>query len=412
MFLLGIRRKMAFLRIFAVVFLVVAVMAVGDARAIDLLGDKLAIHGFASQGYLDSTGNNYLTASRNGTFQLNEFGLTLTSRLTDKFHLGAQFLSRDYGTVGNNEVRLDWALADYRFHDLLGVRIGKIKRPMGFYNEERDSDFLRPMVFLPQSIYDETRRDMLIACIGGGVYGNVPAGILGDFDYQFFRGWFDFPDDSTIARATRVSAQNVASRKNLGAVTDLDMDNKYVVGAQVIFNTSIDGLRGAVSWQRGHHELILNDGALPPGDLAIRGKYVYSLEYVNGPLTLAGEYAETDREQKLFGISTVDGRTQEWYVMGTWAFNEQLSLSLLYDVFYSDKHDRDGTYFTRQGKPDYMAWRKDFGAGVRFDINPSWTVKAEWHEVDGAALYLELYNSPLDTKRRWGYGVVKVSYNF
>lgn len=399
-------------RMCSIVMIAVWAMVAGEARAYDLLGDKLALHGFASVGYLDSTGNNFLADSRDGTFQLNEIGLTLTSRLTDRFHLGAQFLSRDYGDVGDNEVRLDWALADYRFHDLIGARVGKIKRPMGLYNEERDSDFLRPMVFLPQSIYDETRRDMLIACVGGGLYGNLPAGLLGDFDYQFFRGWFDFPDDSTIARATRASAQNLAVRKGLGTVSDVTMDNKYVVGAQAIFNTSIDGLRAAISWQRGRHDLTMNGGALPPGELAIRGKYVYSLEYVNGPLTLASEYAETDREQRLFGQLNVDGRTQEWYVMGTFAFNEYVSLSLLYDVFYNDKHDHDGRFYTRQGKPDYLAWRKDFGAGVRVDLNPSWTVKAEWHQVDGAALYLELYNSPQDLKRRWGYGVVKVSYNF
>lgn len=403
---------MSIVRFFCAALAAVTVAVAGDARALDLLGEKLALHGFASQGYLDSTGNNFLTDTRDGTFQLNEFGLTLTSRLSDHLHLGAQLLSRDYGDVGDNEIRLDWALADYRFHDLIGVRVGKIKRPMGLYNEGRDSDFLRPMIFLPQSIYDETRRDMLIACIGGGLYGNVPAGPLGDFDYQVFRGWFDFPDDSVIARATRASAQTLAIRKGFGTVTDVTMDNKYVVGAQLILNTSIDGLRAAVSWQRGRHDLTLNGGALPPGELAIRGKYVYSLEYVNGPLTLASEYAETDREQRLFGQLTMDGRTQEWYVMGTWAFSEQVSLSLLYDVFYNDKHDHDGKAYLRQGRPDYLGWRKDFGAGIRFDINPSWTVKAEWHQVDGAAQYLELYNSPQDLKRRWAYGAVKVSYNF
>ncbi len=128
-----------------------------------LSGHARAIHGFLSQGYINSVGNNFFADSKDGTFQINEVGLTIASQVKDQLRLGLQVFPRDLGRDGNNELRLDWGYADYHHADWLGVRLGKIKRPMGLYNEERDSDFLRPMAFLPQSIYDEVRRDMLVA---------------------------------------------------------------------------------------------------------------------------------------------------------------------------------------------------------------------------------------------------------
>jgi hypothetical protein len=48
---------------------------------------------------------------------------------------------------------------------------------------------------------------------------------------------------------------------------------------------------------------------------------------------------------------------------------------------------------------------------MRYDINENWTLKGEWHTVDGTALLLEFFN-PDGTERYWQYGAVKVSYNF
>ncbi len=44
-----------------------------------------------------------------------------------KLRVGVQFLSRDLGETGNNEVEVDWAYGDYRFRNWLGIRAGKMK---------------------------------------------------------------------------------------------------------------------------------------------------------------------------------------------------------------------------------------------------------------------------------------------
>ena len=84
-----------------------------------------------------------------------------------------QLFSRDLGDAANNKINLDWAYADYRQWDWLGLRIGRVKLPIGLYNETRDMDMLRTCIVLPQGIYNELERDNLIALNGMGLYGHV-----------------------------------------------------------------------------------------------------------------------------------------------------------------------------------------------------------------------------------------------
>ena len=113
--------------------------------------EDVDIHGFISQGYLKTTRNNYIADSTDGTFQFNEMGLNFTTRPMDKLIIGAQFFARDFGSVGNDQIQIDYALADYRFTDYFGVRAGKLKNPMGLYSEYRDIDMLRTCIILPQA---------------------------------------------------------------------------------------------------------------------------------------------------------------------------------------------------------------------------------------------------------------------
>ena len=133
---------------------------------------KIDIHGYISQGYLISNRNNFLANTENGTFHFNELGINFSTELTEKIRLGIQFAARDLGDSGNDKVIIDWAYADYQWRDWLGLRLGKIKMPVGFYNKTRDIDMLRTFILLPQGIYLENYRD---ACTSV----NTPASSIG-----------------------------------------------------------------------------------------------------------------------------------------------------------------------------------------------------------------------------------------
>src|SRR5689334_11676832 len=86
-----------------------------------LAGRPVQVHSFASQGFVYSNVNNYLSMhTADGSFSLTDFGFNISTPLTDKFRVGAQFYDRNVGHLGNWHPEVDWAVADYRFKDWLG----------------------------------------------------------------------------------------------------------------------------------------------------------------------------------------------------------------------------------------------------------------------------------------------------
>jgi len=416
------------------------------------------INGFISQGYLNSQENNVFGDTKGGTTQFNELGLTFNTQLNDKLRAGAQILSRDLGDVGNNELTLDWGFADYHYRDALGLRLGKVKLPMGLYNEGRDSDFLRNMVFLPQSIYDETKRDLLVAYQGAGLYGNLSAGPLGDLDYHGFYGTISFTDDSLLNDALSQNG-TFTLRSNLGPVLvpaytpdfgggpagqalaqqyvqninleDLEIQNDYIGGLSL--NTALDGLRMGASYLTVKNDLSFTTNvSIDPtidaseafqvfrtedwtGSLENTSTMVGSLEYMFSDFVFSYEYAETKREQTFISYEGQNATSQSYYAMLSYMMTDKLSLSVLYDVYYSDKDDKDGSDFVA-GNPaqrkDFMTWRKDLGIGIRYDVNRNWTLKAEVHDVNGTGLFMTVVNDPAELKEDWSYLALKASFNF
>jgi hypothetical protein len=128
--------------------------------------------------------------------------------------------------------------------------------------------------------------------------------------------------------------------------------------------------------------------------------------------TLATEYGELSTKIAAFDLPFYleDQTNQTFYVMLSYMITNRLTLTGLYDLFYDNKKDKKGNSFVAMGLPDHMAWRKDFGACLRYDVNPHWTLKAEFHTIDGSGLYIQLYNA--DFYRKWNYFIFKTSFSF
>ncbi len=373
--------------------------------AIDL-GEKVQVHGFLTQGYLDSNDNNFLGNTEKGTFDFREVGLNVNAQITDKFRLGGQALYCHFTESSNGNLRADWLVADYHFSDPFGVRLGKIKMAMGLYNMERDSDFLRPLIFLPQSIYDETRRDSWQAHWGGEVYGNLFLGPWGNVDYQLFGGQIEYDNDSLATLAASAIVDRYNAIYSLGLSTDnLSRDNKYVYGGALFINPPLEGLRGGLTFLALEDESLIH--SVQVSSLRVKSKIVASLEYSWQKFNVAAEYSETDRKQQQFCETTLDGRSRAWYVLLSYSPIEDLTLSLLYDEYYRLIRNRHEEVGTRNLYP----WRKDLAAALRYDMSENWTFKAEWHTLDGTAFYMSYFN-PEGAERYWQYGALKLTFNF
>src|SRR5262245_6462658 len=110
----------------------------------------IAIHGFASQGYLHSSDNRLFSAPTDqGTFAFTDEAVNVTWQGSPRLRIGAQIFARDLGSQGNHRPTFDWALGDYRWRDWLGVRAGRLKLPMGLYSTVIDADAARPEILQP-----------------------------------------------------------------------------------------------------------------------------------------------------------------------------------------------------------------------------------------------------------------------
>lgn len=428
--------------------------------------DNLRINGFLSQAYILSTGNDFLVSdSKDGSLELNEAGLAISSQVSPKLRIGMQIFGRDFGDFGDNSVNIDWAFADYRYRDFLGLRFGKVKMPFGLYNDGRDTDFLRPTVFLPQSVYDEHYRPYYLAYQGAGIYGNVPLGtVLGSLDYNLYYGSQNLDRDELIMNVTNgfsnklikyagysliqnliengVPASVASNAVTINETSYTDAKTTSMYGGTFFLNTPF-GLRTGFSYlQLGldffskETPLIVDLDSINPEnsfeisnlrDGGIPVRYALSAEYTLGSLILASEYSMYTLKQTFYnnkGKEFMDLERDDigYYMMLAYSFfEEKFTASFVYDYAKIDRVDIK----VGESKIDFLAtevnkWkneRKDYGFGLRYDVNFNWSFKLEYHIVDGYAKVYSEYLNPFknnetDAKKSWTYGLLKASYNF
>lgn len=385
--------------------------------AVDI-GDTLQLHGFASQGYLHSSGNNFLAQSRNGSIKFSDIALNANWQPFGSLRFGAQGYYRNLGDYNENRIVLDWGLVDYQPYDELGLRLGKIKMPLGLYNEVRDSNFLLPMIFLPQSIYDESRRDTNLAYTGASTYGNISLKSWGDLDYQLFYGEESYPDESIQEQSNTSSIISAINRNSIlpdskknpfipDFFTSIERQSRGLYGASLVYNAPY-GLRISATVQHSKSEITLKGINQPVGDTVVHGRFVLSAEYSSEHWLLVSEYSESDRTMTQFGATLLDGPSQSWYAMVCYSPLHDWTISLLYDEFYRLKHDKDNN--ERPDTDPATGWRRDLGIGLRYDVSNWCNIKAEYHYIDGTAMQLRVLNS--STERYWSYFAAKLSVGF
>jgi hypothetical protein len=382
----------------------------GPARAEDVIGETLGVdvHGFVSQGFMLSLGNNYLAHTKRGSFEFTEVGLNVTKNIGDRLSIGMQLFARDLGPIGNYKPQFDWFYLDYRFFDWFGFRAGRTKLPFGLYNEQSDIDQARVPILLPQSLYPIANRDMLLAQTGVELYGYVPLGPVGAFDYRLYGGTI-FLDSTTLASPSV-------------SVTGIDVP--YLVGGRAMWHTPLDGLRTGASVQALRIDIdyradaatvaALQAAGRVPADFDGNFKYklplllwVGSLEYAAHDLLLAAEYSRWRTDYSLEPPLVPDGdvTNTRWYAMGSYRVAKWFSPGIYYSL-------------TQNGSPGPNTrekYQQDLAFSTRYDINDNWLVKLEGHYLRGTAYLSAALNdgeSPTTLERTWGLFLIKTTAYF
>lgn len=430
-----------------------------NAYAFDLdSSDKIDIHGFITQGYLVTDDNNFLADTEgDGTLQYNEIGINFSSDVSDRLRMGVQLLTRDLGKMGNHEITLDWAVADYSFFNWMNLRVGKIKTPHGLYNIERDVDMLRTFVFLPQSVYTEGWRDSLNASNGAGLYGYIPAGLLGNITYmanltnseQKVGGGESRLLEDQLPQSLDVKVKEMNTKQTFSTSLTLD----------TLFN--IDGLKiSGVYWGHDFDSTCdVNDGLGSPlfdaNSVYVDGEVAKhqiesvfktkvrtvtgSMEYSYGNFIFAAEYMQNNYRLKMPlsdyvyypGTSvTVPDVDKDFDAMGyygsmAYRFTDWFEMGAYYAEYYRDKDDKNGKKAVAEGLvsagQEHNRWLKDSCLSFRFDITPNWILKLESHYMDGSALMFHGDgntiidsdgNVQLNYEPYWMLYAAKVSFSF
>lgn len=404
------------------------VATVGVAGAEELAG--LTMHGFISQGYIKTTENElFFTRTTPGTFEVTEAALSFSSQPLPRLRIGAQLFGQDLGSLGNHRVIIDWAVGDYRVRDWFGVRGGKLKFPLGLYGTLRDADIGRPEIFQPEAVYSDLLKDLVRSFDGAAVYGNVPAGGAGSFDYELFGGTVDADESAAAQRLAQTGLPGFTAaltaaglRQARASAEPLDATMKHMYGGALEYRPPVQGLRLRFSgWT---HDSTLASrtevsgflGPLPATFVLDTSTHithdywvVASAEYQRGGLRVSAEqtWEKLTQTTVVNGLptgptapSTTVSRPIGWYVQVAQRLDDRLQLSAYYSRYYTDRDDRDGRELAATGSPAFQRWDKDLAFTARLDLASHVLLKAEYHAVDGAAR-LGSTENPQGLTQKW-----------
>jgi hypothetical protein len=358
-------------------------------------GRRVQVHSFASQGFAYSNANNYLTMRTNGgSLALTDFGVNVSTKLTDNLRVGAQVYDRNVGRMGNWRPDVDWAYADYKFTDWFGLRGGKVKTALGLYNDIQDMEFLHTWALMPQSTYPVDVRGDTIAHIGGDAYGNIPIKRLGTFSYTVFGG--KRPNDAEggylygLSTSSRVADPAGGFKYITSQTKVIDYYGGPVYGADLRWATPLKGLTLGASHVR--QSITTKGNYLAPVRVAYKMDTYYDpisafyAEFVAGNLKFAGEYR---REAKIGVFNAPTGalvagneNARSGYVSLAYRFTKWLELGAYHSRYIAD-------WKAYHGDPRNHIF--DQTVTARFDLNRYADVKIEGHFIDGAMI-----NSVLD----------------
>lgn len=378
----------------------------GGAVAMDFMENQVQVHGFLTQGIVRTDRNNfYGNSSEQASFDFREIGINGSYRVKPDIRLAAQVMSRTAGEMDDGRLWLDFAMADFTLlsgeNKRAGIRLGRMKNAYGLYTETRDVAFTRPGIILPQPIYFDRTRNLVLSGDGAQFYGEfaVPGGNL-----EIVASASKLPTSDRSSKATLV-APNAPGKLEQSSLAP---------GLRVLYETENRQWRGGLTFctlSQSYHPA--PGDRIPPTQIDF-APWIASLQYTNDQWTLTGEYSQRKTKVVSGPVTVIDGIAENWYLQGQYRFAPGWELLLRYDSAITDMDDRSGRIAAAKfGVPAHSRFTHDWVAGLRHDVTPSFMVRAEVHHVDGTNWLSALDNPvPAKTARHWNMFMLLGSYRF
>jgi hypothetical protein len=393
-----------------------ALLAVALCRS--ALALDYQVHGYVAQGFVLSSGNNFFGTSTDGSLDYYEAGLNAEVQVRSNLLFAAQGAIRAAGVTDTGRPRLDYALMDYRFLPGInaganldvdaGIRIGKVKNTVGFFNETRDVIFTRPSILLP-SVYgdNQNQRDLVFAAPGVQLYGNL--------DW----GNHEFSLVGTASSNRGVSQAEDRLLVSLSVPFSLRIEDSW--NAQIM--DSIDGGRWqlGVSAFYGRFILTATVPTVPPeglyGTIGV-GLDVLSARYNGEKLSITAEYAlNPNKDAITLGGATLQNSdiiADTGYVQADYRLTSQWGVMARFDAAFLDRNDRNGRAYAaaNPGADPASRYSYDFTVGVHWRYGEHWGVWGEYHLIDGTQNVQPLQNPGRQLADHWSMLMLMAGYTF
>jgi hypothetical protein len=357
-----------------------------QAQDFKLFNREVEVHGFVSQGFVYTNTNNWLTMNSNqGSAAFTDFGVNMSTSITDKLRVGAQLYDRNLGRLGQYHPSLDWAFADYRFKSWFGVRGGKVKTTLGLYTDTQDEDFLRVFALLPQSVYPTDLRDATIAHLGGDVYGRIfLKHRLGDLSYTAYAG---HRSDSIYSGYPYYLGSFGAHIENFGGM-------QY--GADLRWNAPLKGV--LIEASRTNEDISAKGTAINPFNPGVglvpysefsKADWInqFSGQYIVRKLRIDSEYRRYVRDQEIFnGTSESFADVRGWYFSGAFRICKRLQIGSYYSRYTITNVVRGAlSAFYPPATDIGLPANHDYDKVItgRVDLTRFWNAKIEGHFMNG-----------------------------
>lgn len=358
-------------------------------HTLDYAGVQL--HGFASQGYFLSDGNNFYGDSQRGSSEFMEAGINANWLANNKLNVAGQLLTRDAGATDNGSVKIDYLFADYKAieNDLsgLGFRLGRVRNAYGFYNETRDVLVTRPSILMPQAIYYEGNglRELLFSSDGA----------------QLYSYWDDSENSTsfslTLGRNKSLSKDVIANI--LGGTSQIVARGNlnYPLFAQLSHNIAGGRSRIALSMFDIGLEFDTNFQGASSLDLYANG-YVLSAQHNLQRWSFTGEYSLTTVKFEAGQLGSATTEIEASYLQAKYRISPALSVHGR--IEYSATPDR-----RNQTDTQHLMF------GLKWSPTANWTVAADLYGMRGTSGIPEIDNAG-QTNERTELLALMLGYHF
>jgi len=363
-------------------------------------------HGFISQNYIQTQSNNFFGQSQgDGSFAYRELGINGSARLDKRTLAAVQLTSRHAGQSDNGSVEVGYALVDFQLNSSSdyrsGIRAGRIKIPLGLFNETRSVPMTRLGILLPQSIYFERSRNVAVSADGAEIYLSKHLA-RGDLSFRLLS-----VEPNLVDKATET---NLLGEEQAG-----QLENKRSYAFRMLYEHNSGELLLALS----HVQLNIDYRAASSIDIPSNGRVsfqptILSAQYGSEFWTLTAEYAL--RQFKLAGFNSLlnDFSGESFYYQVSRHYQQKWEFFARRDHLYADKKDRYGKRFAQStGKAAHSRYAKDWTLGLNYRASSLLSFKLQHHWINGSA-WLPPADNP-DTQninRRWQLLAVSATLHY